>query len=313
MTTRLLLVTVAPASQPEHELFLDAAFHLDATSHPASHGTKTILSSLGNSDNRQLSRVDAAMAQEQPVAHQAESKPEPSEYEKRRQENIARKNSLLRALQNQAQLSGLLAPSDPKPVAPRKTNKKRPAKEQIQPVRASPRLRGLKADTDVTVKREAEETAERRQEEERNNRRRVPGTLTAEEIYQRGGLDANGSLLDGLQGLSRQLPWDAKTAKETSDTELKSLIENFSKLSLWANVHPGCMCLAPLCNVLLTISDMKLTPERAVRLVYNLASSRVPDVPSTPSHFIRRSRKPSYSRVIPTGILPYSTALILAW
>jgi hypothetical protein len=249
----------------------------------------------------------------QPDAHQAESKPEPSEYEKRRQENIARKNSLLRELQNQALLSGLLAPRDPKPVAPRKTNKKRPAKEQIQPVRASPRLRGLKADTDVAVKREAEETAERRQEEERSNRMRVPGTLTAEEIYQRGGLDANGSLLDGLQGLGRQLPWDANTAKETSDTELKSLIENFSELSLWANVHPGCMCLTPLRNALLTISDMKLTPERAVRLVYKRVLSRVPDLLSTPSHFIQQSRKPSYSRVMPTGILPYSTALILAW
>jgi WD repeat-containing protein 76 len=164
-----------------------------------------------------------------------------SDYERKRRENIAKNQELLRSLANKAELAGFI-PSDSKPTAASRTPRKREAKP-IQPVRASARLRGFKADVAVTAKREAEEAAERRNADERNKRMRVSGDLNVTDIITSGAWDSNGRLLDGLHDRGFQPPFDPQSAKETSDTELRSVIEEFSGLSLWENVEPSSMCL----------------------------------------------------------------------
>lgn len=232
------------------------------------------------------------------------SEPKPrTEYEQRRLEKIAKNHELLRSLQTDARLSGLiLTENKPKPTAARGTVRKREAKEPIQPVRASARLRGLQADGTVAVKREAEEAAGNA---DGNKRMRVGGDLNVSDIITSGAWDTNGQLLKGLNGRGYELPFDPQSAKETSDADLRRTIENFGDLGLWQNVEPNSTCDSIL-NAALTSSGIKVTPERAVRLA-NLALP-CSNAPSTAWHFTPRPRRPSYLPETRRGTLEYSTA-----
>jgi hypothetical protein len=164
-----------------------------------------------------------------------------TEYQQKRLEKIAKNHELLRGLQTDVRLSGLvLTENRPKPTVARKTARKREAKEPIQPVRTSARLRGLQADGAVAVKREAEEAAGNA--DGGNKRMRVAGDLNVTDIITSGAWDKNGRLLEGLNGRGYELQFDPQSAKETSDAELRTLIENFGDLGLWQNVEPNSTC-----------------------------------------------------------------------
>jgi hypothetical protein len=170
-----------------------------------------------------------------------------SEYERKRQETIARNKALLLGLANDAKLSGLAPPrisSASKPTATRKAPKKREVSREVEtvaPRRVSARIRGLQADV-TTAKREAEEAAERRDADERSKRRRVSGDLDVKDIITSGGWDATGKLLDGLRHTRAYQPsFDLQSAKETSDKELRHLMEKISGLTLWEDVEPNRM------------------------------------------------------------------------
>jgi WD repeat-containing protein 76 len=177
------------------------------------------------------------------------SKAKLSDYQLKRQENIARKNELLLRLKNEAQLSGLV-PS-PKPAATSRKTKKRAADEPLLPVRTSARLRGVKAEGDTP---KAEKTLQQAPE-------RIAGKFTIAEIVQ---AKYDGTLkLDSHGNVGIHLPFDPTTAKETSDAELRTAIDEFAGLRLWANVDPTRTCY-PSRSALLTVSDIKITPDRAV-------------------------------------------------
>jgi WD repeat-containing protein 76 len=165
-----------------------------------------------------------------------------SDYERKRQEQIAKNQALLRDLALDAASAGL-APSKARSAAPAKSQKKKPAPkkvEDIAPRRTSSRLRGIVADSEV-AKRKAEEEHEAFREQERLKRQRVSGDLSLTDV----GVNGKEWNLSGnfLRNTGPAAPgvrtFKVEDFKESSDKELKALRERMSGLQLWEEFTPN--------------------------------------------------------------------------
>jgi hypothetical protein len=169
-------------------------------------------------------------------------KPEMSAFERKRLENIAA---------NQAMLKDLSASADkilPKPASKPKstTTRKRPApikREEPRPTRTSSRLAGLEADSEAS-KRKAEVENTFAKEQAKAKRQRVTGDLNFNDIIVEGkkwNKDDN-----FLSGIMRGAQPNVRTftqedIKETTDEGLKALRERMSGLELYDGYEPNRM------------------------------------------------------------------------
>jgi hypothetical protein len=178
-------------------------------------------------------------------------KAEISDYERKRQENIAKTQALLRNLEVEAAQVGLGSTS--KPAGTTKPKPKKPAPKKIKqeeeaPRRTSSRLRGIEADSDK-AKRKAEEEQEAFREADRAKRQRVSGAFNFDDIVVAGkGWDQSGNFLS-MVGPARpyERTFNFDDAKETTDKDLRALREKMGALELWEDFEPN---------------EIKITPER---------------------------------------------------
>ncbi|OIW26230.1 WD40 repeat-like protein [Coniochaeta ligniaria NRRL 30616] len=171
-----------------------------------------------------------------------------SAFERRRLENIAANNAILRDISTTAAKVIPLPKPEPakkRTAAPRV--KREPVKrEPVRPTRQSSRLAGLDADAE-TLKRKAEVEAEAHVDKARQKKARVAGELKL------GDITVEGQRWDGgLGGIFRGAQPGLRTfteedVKETTDKDLKELRIRMSGLKLyekWA------------------VNDIKIVPQR---------------------------------------------------
>ncbi|GME40972.1 hypothetical protein GTA08_BOTSDO10586 [Neofusicoccum parvum] len=181
------------------------------------------------------------------------AKPQLSEYELKRQEQIAKNQALLRTLQLDAQQAGIApAAAKSRSSTPAKKEKKKAAvkreKEEVVPRRTSSRLRGIVADSEV-AKRKAEDEHAALQEAERAKRQRVSDDLNLSDIVVAGQhWNQSGNFLSGVgPAKPYERTFTADNVKKTTDKELRALREKMNGLQLWEGFEPN---------------QIKLTPER---------------------------------------------------
>jgi WD repeat-containing protein 76 len=158
-----------------------------------------------------------------------------SAFERRRLENIAANNAILRDLNTTA--AKVIPTPKPEPAkrrtaAPRV--KREPVKrESLRPTRHSSRLAGLDADSE-TLKRKAEVEAEADNAKARQKKSRVAGELKLDEIKVEGRKwdgELGGIFRVGAQPGLRT--FTEEDVKETTDKELKELRIRMGGLKLY--------------------------------------------------------------------------------
>lgn len=165
-----------------------------------------------------------------------------SAFERKRLENIAANQALLKNLSTAA--DKILPTRAPKPKtaarAPRK--KATPVKrESIRPTRTSSRLAGLEADSE-TAKRKAEVEYEFAAVTAKAKRQRVAGDLDLSDIVVDGKKfsKSEGFLVDIMRGAKPyERTFDEDDIKETTDKSLKELRERMSGLGLYEGYEPN--------------------------------------------------------------------------
>ncbi|KAH8724386.1 WD repeat-containing protein [Phaeosphaeriaceae sp. PMI808] len=175
-----------------------------------------------------------------------------SEYEQKRQENIAKTQALLRNLELEAAQAGLGPTSKSKASASSKPKSKKPAPKKIKqeetlPRRTSSRLKGIEADSE-TAKRKAEEEYVAVKEADRAKRQRISSAFNFSDIVVVGkDWNSSGNFLSIGPTNPYERTFDAEDVKDTTDKELKALREKMSGLQLWEDFEPN---------------EIKITPER---------------------------------------------------
>jgi WD repeat-containing protein 76 len=165
-----------------------------------------------------------------------------SEYERKRQEQIAKNKALFQDLNLAAAASGL-APKRPiaaKPVSAKRKSDAIKDKENQEPKRKSLRLQNINPDNEV-AKRKFEDDYERRMEEERAKKRRRSGDLNLSDIITSGNnWDSAGNFLRGVGPARPNVrSFDLETAKEATDKDVRKAMERLSGLTLWEDVEPN--------------------------------------------------------------------------
>lgn len=179
---------------------------------------------------------------------------EVSEYERKRQETIAKNQALFRNLALEAASTGL-APtgrSSRASIGSTSSTKKRKAppkvKEEVGPIRKSSRLQGIVADSEV-AQRKAEEENEAFREAERAKRQRVSGDLQLGDIVTGGHWNQSGNFLTGVgpaEPYRRTFNIKDEDSKASSK-DIQNLRKQLAGLDLWEGALP---------------SRIKITPER---------------------------------------------------
>jgi hypothetical protein len=162
-----------------------------------------------------------------------------SDYELKRQENIAKTQALLRNLEMEAAQAGLGPTNKARVSASSKSKSKKPAPKKIKqeesaPRRTSSRLKGIEADSDK-AKRKAEDEFMAIKEADRAKRQRISGAFSFSAL----------SIIGPANPYERT--FDADDVKETTDKGLRALRERMSGLQLWEDYEPN---------------EIKITPER---------------------------------------------------
>ncbi|KXT01687.1 hypothetical protein AC578_2744 [Pseudocercospora eumusae] len=181
-----------------------------------------------------------------------------SEYERARQEKIAKNQALLQQLQLDAQHVGVGPKSRPKPASTAGQKRKREVKKEIKdegPRRTSSRLKGIVADSEVARQKQEEEN-QAFQQAQIAKRQRVSDDINLHDAivngtnWNRAGnwLSIVGPANPGERTFSEQ------DIKDTSDKELKALRERMSGLGLWEGAEPN---------------RIKITPERIYALGFH--------------------------------------------
>ncbi|KAF2402356.1 WD40 repeat-like protein [Trichodelitschia bisporula] len=184
--------------------------------------------------------------------------PKISEYERKRQETIAKNKALLRSLALDAAATGLAPKPSPAAAAKKSVVKRKPAapkiKEEVVPRRTSSRLRGLAADSEG-AKRKAEEELQARETAATAKRQRVGRNLGVDDMLVSGkGWDTGGVLAGLGPARAYERTFDETDVKETTDKELKALREKMSGLELWKGIEPN---------------RIKVTPERTYSMAFH--------------------------------------------
>ena len=171
-------------------------------------------------------------------------KVELSDYERKRQENIAKNQALLRNLALDAASAGLGPTGAKSSASSGGSKKKKPVvkKEKVEviPVRKSSRLLGIVADSEV-AKRKAEDESVALQLAERAKKQRISGDMNFSDIVVGGkNWDLNGNFLTAV-GPARpyERTFDYDNAKDTSSKELKELRDRMSGLQIWEEWEPN--------------------------------------------------------------------------
>lgn len=155
-------------------------------------------------------------------------KPEMSAFERKRLENIAANQAMLKDLSTTAQK--IIPKPAPKPVgAPKGPRKKATPikKENIRPTRTSSRLAGIEADSE-TAKRKAEVDADFAAEQSKAKKQRIQGDLTLSDVVSEGKKwDKGNEFLSGIMrgAAPYERTFTEDDIKETSDQDLKALRE----------------------------------------------------------------------------------------
>lgn len=190
----------------------------------------------------------------------AKQKVELSEYERKRQENIAKTQALLRNLEMEAAEAGLAPTSRSGASARPKAKAKKPVpkkikQEEVAPRRTSSRLKGIEADSE-TAKRKAEEEYDARREADRAKRQRVSDAFRFSDIVVAGQEWDHDGKFSSIVAPAKpyQRTFSADRVKGTTDKELRVLRERMMGLQLWETYGP---------------SQIKLTPERIVGLFHS--------------------------------------------
>jgi WD40 repeat protein len=175
-----------------------------------------------------------------------------SDYERKRQENIAKTQALLRNLEMEAAEAGLGPASKAKAATSSKPKAKKPVvkkikQEEVAPRRTSSRLQGIVADSE-TAKRKAEDEYVAIKEADRAKRQRVSDAFNFSDIVVAGkDWNRSGNFLSIGPANPYERTFDADDVKETTDKELRVLRETMSGLRLWEDFEPN---------------EIKITPER---------------------------------------------------
>ncbi|KAG8628844.1 hypothetical protein KVT40_002709 [Elsinoe batatas] len=187
-----------------------------------------------------------------------------SDYERQRQENIAKNKALLQQLQLDAAASGLGPKKASKPAQSAGQKRKRQpekVKKDIVPTRTSSRIRGIVADSEVAQKK-AEEERQVYLEQERAKRQRVSGDLNLGDVVVSGdghwNLSGNFMRRFGPANPGERT-FDQQDVKETTDKQLKELRERMSGLGLWEDVTPA---------------RIKITPERIYSMGFHPSADK---------------------------------------
>jgi WD40 repeat protein len=175
-----------------------------------------------------------------------------SDYERKRMENIAKTQALLRNLELEAAQAGLgptgkvRAPGSAKPKS-KKPAPKKIKQEEVAPRRTSSRLKGIVADSE-TAKRKAEDEYVAIRDADRAKRQRVSDAFNFSDIVVAGtDWNRSGNFLSIGPANPYERTFDAEDVKETTDKELRALRERMSGLQLWEDFEPN---------------EIKITPER---------------------------------------------------
>ncbi|KAK4124070.1 WD40 repeat-like protein [Parathielavia appendiculata] len=189
-----------------------------------------------------------------------------SEFERKRLENIAANQAILKGISTTADkiLPKAAPPKSKRASTPRA--KREPVKrEPLRPTRQSSRLAGLDADAGV-LKRKAEIEAEVEAEKAKAKKMRVSGDLSLEDIKVEGRKWENG--LDGLAGL-KDLPvrgaqpgvrtFTDEDVKGTTDKGLKDLRLRMSGLKLYEKWP---------------VQDIKIVPQRIYAMGFHPTESK---------------------------------------
>lgn len=174
---------------------------------------------------------------------------EVSDYERQRQENIAKNKALLQQLQLDAAASGL-GPRKSKQPSKQAAGQKRKRETQIKqeeivPRRQSSRIRGIVADSEVAAQK-AEEDHKVWQEAERAKRQRVSDDLNLGDVIVRGQWNQSGNFLSKFGPANPgERTFSEQDIRKTTDKELKGLREKFNKLELWQDIEPARIKITP--------------------------------------------------------------------
>lgn len=174
------------------------------------------------------------------MARTKNEKPELSAFERRRLENIAANQAILKDLSTAAEK--IIPKPVPKSASSRAPRKKVVVKrEVVRPSRTSSRIAGIEADSEI-AKRKAEEEYEAAQQASRAKRLRVTGDLDLSQIVVEGkkwNKDENflSSVMRGAQPYERTFTEDDIT--QTTDKGLKALREKMSGLELYDGYSPN--------------------------------------------------------------------------
>jgi hypothetical protein len=188
-----------------------------------------------------------------------------SEYERKRQDNIAKTQALLRNLEMEAAQAGLGPTSKAKASIASRPKAKKPApkkikEEDIAPRRTSSRLKGIVADSEV-AKRKAEDEYTAIRDADRAKRQRVSDAFNFSDIVVAGkDWNKSGNFLSVGPADPYARTFDYDDIKETTDKELRALRERMSGLQLWEDFEPN---------------EIKITPER----IYSMGLHPTADKP----------------------------------
>lgn len=164
-----------------------------------------------------------------------------SAFERKRLENIAANQALLKDLSSTA--DKIIPKAAPKPATSRAPRKKTVPvkKELVGPRRTSSRIAGIEADSEVH-KRKAEEEYEAQKAFTKAKRQRVTGDLDLTSVvvdskrYDQGA----GFLSDIMRGAQPyERTFTEEDIKETTDEGLKALREKMSGLELYESWEPN--------------------------------------------------------------------------
>jgi hypothetical protein len=167
-------------------------------------------------------------------------KPAVSAFERKRLENIASNQAILKDLTTSAEKFIPKQAPKPKPTAPRKRTT--PVKrEASRPTRTSSRLAGVEADSE-TAKRKAEVEEEFAKETAKAKRQRVSGDINLSDVVAEGKKWSKEN--DFLSGVMRGAVPNFRTFTEedikvTTDESLKSLRQKMSGLELYEGYEPN--------------------------------------------------------------------------
>lgn len=167
-------------------------------------------------------------------------KPEMSAFERKRLQNIAANQAILKDLSATAEK--IIPKPVPKPKSTASRKRATPVKrEEPRPTRTSSRLAGLEADSETT-KRKAEVEYEFAKEQSKAKKMRVSGDLNFKDVVVDGKKFSKGN--DFLSGIMRDAQPNMRTfteddIKETTDEGLKALREKMSGLELYEGWEPN--------------------------------------------------------------------------